>query len=135
MTLNNNRATTEKRLKVLYIEDNLINIKLMKDIFSEFLPYEFISSTNAKEGLVLAKEQNPQLILMDINMDGMSGYEAMKNMKSDADLANISVIAVSGDATPEHAEKALNKGFAGYITKPLNIMSFIETIKGHMDFK
>ena len=64
-------------ITVLYIEDNAANIQLMRDIFAEFLPYELICSSNAQDGIKVAKEQLPQLILMDINMTGMDGYQAL----------------------------------------------------------
>ncbi|MDH5424454.1 MAG: response regulator [Gammaproteobacteria bacterium] len=121
-------SSAEAGVKVLYIEDNSANIKLMQDIFSEFLPYDFISAMNAKEGIALAKEQQPGLILMDINMEGMDGLEAFELIKHDANLATIPVFAISGDAMPEQIEKALALGFSDYISKPFNILNLIETI-------
>jgi CheY-like chemotaxis protein len=127
-----NSTSVETRCTVLYIEDDLVNIKLMLDIFSEFLPYDFISATNAEDGISMAKEHEPNLILMDINMAGMGGYQALAVMKDDAELEKIPVIAISGDTMPEHLEKALAAGFIDYIFKPFNIMEFVETIKQHL---
>ena len=104
----------------------------MKDIFSEFLPFDFISAMNAEDGIVLAQEQCPDLILMDINMNGMGGYEALEIMKNDEGLADVPVIAISGDIMPEHIEKAIAAGFTDYISKPFSMMPFIETIKRHV---
>lgn len=132
MNIRDDQASCEKRQKVLYIEDDSINIQFMKDIFSELLPFDFISAMNAEDGITLAQEQRPNLILMDINMDGMDGYEALEVMKNDAGLADVSVIAISGDTMPEHIEKALAAGFTDYISKPFSIMPFIEAIKRHL---
>lgn len=132
MSIRDNQTSSEKRQKVLYIEDDSINVQFMKDIFSEFLPFDFISAMNAEDGITLAQEQRPDLILMDINMDGMGGYEALEVMKNDAGLADVSVIAISGDTLPEHIEKALAAGFTDYISKPFSMMPFIETIKQHL---
>lgn len=132
MNIRDNQVSSEKRLKVLYIEDDSNNIQFMKDIFSEFLPFDFISAMNAEDGITLAQEQKPNLILMDINMDGMDGYDALDVMKNDTGLAEVSVIAISGDSMPEHIEKALAAGFADYISKPFSMMPFIETIKQHL---
>jgi len=132
MDTRDNQTSSEKRQKVLYIEDDSINIQFMKDIFSEFLPFDFISAMNAEDGIALAQEQRPDLILMDINMDDMDGYEALEVMKNDAGLADVSVIAISGDTLPEHIEKALAAGFSDYISKPFSMMPFIETIKEHL---
>lgn len=129
MNDSDNNSSAEVNVKVLYIEDNSANIKLMEDIFSEFLPYGFIYATNAKDGIALAKEHQPGLILMDINMEGMDGLEAFELLKSDTNLAAIPVYAISGDAMPDQIEKALALGFSDYISKPFNILHLIETIK------
>lgn len=128
-----NEASEEKKLKVLYIEDDSSNIRLMQVVFTEFLPYDFISTTNAGDGIAMAKKQNPSLILMDINMSGMDGYQALAVMEADRDFDGVPVIGISGDAMPEHIEKALAAGFADYITKPFNMMKLIETIKQHIN--
>lgn len=132
MNIKDDQTSSVKRKKVLYIEDDSINIQFMKDIFSEFLPFDFISAMNAEDGIALAQEQRPNLILMDINMGDMGGYEALEIMKNDADLADVSVIAISGDTMPEHIEKALAAGFTDYISKPFSMMPFVEAIKRHL---
>lgn len=128
-----NEASDERKLKVLYIEDDSNNIRFMQDVFLEFLPHDFINATNAGDGIAIAKEQTPSLILMDINMSGMDGYQALAVMQADRDFDGVPVIGISGDAMPEHVEKALAAGFADYITKPFNMMDFVETIKQHLN--
>lgn len=132
MSESGNSATVEVTHTVLYIEDNAVNIKLMREIFSEFLPYEFISALNAKDGIMMAKQRKPSLILMDINMSVMDGYEALAVMKDDAELKKIPVIAISGNSLPEHFEKAQLAGFVDYIPKPFNLIKLVATIKEHI---
>lgn len=133
MSCSDRSSTAKVRTKALYIEDNSANIKLMRDIFSEFLSSDFISVTNAEDGIEVAREQLPDLILMDLNMDGMSGYQALSIMKADAELEGIPVIAVSGDIMPEHLEKARVAGFIDYVSKPFDIMTFVETMKQYLN--
>lgn len=115
--------------KVLYIEDNSANIQLMGDIFSEFLEYELITVNNAKEGVVLVKKHLPDLVLMDINMDGMNGFQALEILKNDSETKSIPVIAISADTMPHQVEEGLEKGFADYLPKPFNIRDLIKKIQ------
>ena len=117
------------KAKVLYIEDNSANIRLMQDIFSEFLPYDFIYAMNASDGIEMAKKEQPALILMDINMAEMNGFEALAVLQQDSAFVTTPVIAISGDAMPEQIDKALAAGFADYISKPFNVVELIDTIK------
>lgn len=119
-------------ITVLYIEDNVSNINLMKDIFSEFLSYNLITATEAKAGIELAKEKMPQLILMDINMTGMNGYEALEVIQASPEIASIPVVALSADAMPHQIEEGLTKGFADYWPKPFNIIELIGSLKNRL---
>lgn len=114
--------------KVLYIEDNAANIRLMEDIFSEFLSFELICANNAEDGIQMARDNLPGLILMDINMEGMNGYQALEIIKQDASISSIPAIAISADAMPDQIEEGIEKGFADYISKPFNVAKLIETI-------
>ena len=124
-----NNSDNKSDIKVLYIEDNPANIKLMQDIFSEFLSYELITVNNAEEGIELAKKHLPQLILMDINMQGMNGYQALEILKNNADTSSIAVIAISADAMPHQIEEGLAKGFVDYLPKPFNINDLINKLE------
>jgi len=122
-------SSVNTKAKVLYIEDNSANIRLMQDIFSEFLPYDFIYAMNAHDGIEMAQKERPELILMDINMTGMNGFEALMVLQQDSVFTTTPVIAISGDAMPEQIDKALAAGFADYISKPFNVVELIDTIK------
>lgn len=131
-----NDSDPEKTLtdiKVLYIEDDSANIVLMRDIFSGFLPYTFIYSINGEDGLLKAQQELPALILVDINMQGLGGYEVLEKVKTIPGLAQTPVFAISGDITPEQIAAALAAGFTQYITKPFNVIELIEAIKGCLE--
>ena len=133
MSARDKNSDSTKQAQVLYIEDNPANTRLMQDIFSEFLSYELICADNAETGIEMCKKYLPNLILMDINMKGMNGYQALEIIKNDPDISVIPVLAISADALPEQIEEGLAKGFSEYISKPFNVGDLIETIKRHLD--
>jgi len=133
MSDNVNDSDTSSGITVLYIEDNPANIKLMQDIFEEFLSYKLHCATNAEEGIEWAKQTIPHLMLMDINMSGMNGYQALEIIKNDVAIAAIPVIAISADAMPHQIEEGLAKGFADYWPKPFNIVELVGSLKKRLD--
>jgi len=133
MSNNVNDSDALSDITVLYVEDNPANIKLMQDIFDEFLSYKLLCATNAEEGIELAKTTMPQLMLMDINMSGMNGYQALEIIKKDAGISAIPVIAISADAMPHQIEEGLAKGFVDYWPKPFNIVELINSLKKRLE--
>ena len=115
--------------KVLYIEDDRALITLMDDIFSGFLPYKLMHCMNGEEGLEIAKAELPALILVDINMEGLNGYEVLERVREISDLDKTPVFAITGDVTPEQIEKAQAAGFSKYITKPFDVVELIAAVK------
>lgn len=121
--------------KILYIEDNLFNQELMKEFMLLLFPgIQLFMETTAELGLETAEKELPQLILMDINLPGMSGIDALRIIRKHHALAKIPVIALSAASMVEDIEKGINVGFDAYITKPFDIQDFkqtIEKILGH----
>ena len=117
---------------VLYIEDNPSNIHLMEDIFEEFLNYNLLTALEAQQGIDLAREKKPQLIIMDINMKGMNGFQALEVIQADPDIADTPVVALSADAMPHQIEEGLSKGFTDYWSKPFNIIELIGSLKNRL---
>jgi len=111
---------------ILYIEDNPANLKLVDRLLSRYTNCHFFYAPTASLGLELAKAHQPDLILMDIHLPGISGVQAKKLMEDDAELVNIPVIAISASALTEDFEKAKQAGFVDYIVKPFEINSFIK---------
>jgi signal transduction histidine kinase/ActR/RegA family two-component response regulator len=122
------KHSSDKNL-ILYIEDNPDNLELVKRIFYRKSDIQLISAPDAEIGINLAKVHKPDLILLDIHLPGMDGFEAFKIMKSLDETINIPIIAVSADAMESDKQKALDLGFLSYVTKPLNIDHFLGEIE------
>ena len=116
------------KITILYIEDNSANIKLMEGIFKRRPEANLVCVKTPEEGLKSAEEILPQLILMDINLPEIDGYEAFKRLKNNPVTSRIPVIAVSANALPRDIEKGLAAGFADYLTKPVNMQKLFDII-------
>jgi two-component system cell cycle response regulator DivK len=112
---------------ILIVEDNEKNRKLVRDILS-FKKYELLESETAEEGIRLAREKQPRLILMDFHLPGMNGIEAFKVLRADPQTRSIPIIAVTASAMTEDRKRILDAGFDGLQTKPINVKEFLETV-------
>ncbi len=117
-----------KSFLVLYIEDNPVNLELVRQILMDREATEMISAHNAKLGIELAASHQPDLILLDINLPGMSGIDACRILKSNAETLNIPVVAISANAMERDVKEAKAAGFVDYVFKPLDIKHFITTL-------
>ncbi len=113
---------------VLYIEDNPMNQRLMQQIFSARGNIELRIAHTAEIGIQLARIEPPALILMDINLPGMSGYDALEALAEEPRTARIPVVAVSANAMKGDVERGLKAGFAAYLTKPIDIPAMFKVI-------
>ena len=113
---------------ILYIEDNPTNLQLMEEILSHTKNTKMYTAHTAELGIQLAKDRIPDLIFMDINLPGMSGYEALEALQQEETTKNIPIFALSADAMPHNIEQGLNAGFKGYLTKPFKIEEILNTI-------
>jgi two-component system, cell cycle response regulator DivK len=118
---------------VLIIEDNPKNMKLFKDIL-QANGYTTIEAVDAKKGIELALAHKPDLILMDIMLPEINGFEAVRILKSDEKTKGILVIALTSFAMAGDKEKAFEAGFDGYITKPINVREFVKEIARIISF-
>lgn len=114
---------------LLYVDDDEANMTLVQHILRRYPSVRLVSAMNATEGLQLAREIRPDLILMDIHMPGMDGFAALHLLQSVEETANIPVIAFSADAMKNEIDRALEAGFRAYITKPIQIDRFIKTLQ------
>ena len=113
---------------ILIIEDNEKNRKLVRDVL-QVKGYKTVETETAEEGIKLAIEQLPALILMDIQLPGMDGITALKRLKADATTKNIPVIAVTASAMTYKRQTMLAEGFDGYQTKPISVKDFLGEIE------
>ncbi|MCZ6668747.1 MAG: ATP-binding protein [Gammaproteobacteria bacterium] len=114
---------------VLYVEDNPENVILMDAIISQMGNIQMINAFNATLGFDLATSKYPDLILMDINLPGMNGIQALNQLLRTRQTKDIPVIAITSSSTPKDVEAGLEAGFKAYITKPINVPEFIRTIE------
>jgi signal transduction histidine kinase/CheY-like chemotaxis protein len=115
---------------VLYIEDNPANLKLVQEIVRFRPDLRLVSAPDGHFGLSLARSQKPDLILMDLNLPGLSGFEVLAQLRREPETARIPAIAVSANAMRADIERALAAGFVRYLTKPIDIGQFNEAIDG-----
>lgn len=118
---------TRTRL-LLYIEDNPANLKLIEQLIARRSDLRLLTAQNGTDGISLALGYLPDVILMDINLPGISGIEAMKIIRLDPTTAHIPIVAVSANAIPRDIEKGLEAGFFRYLTKPIKVNEFMETL-------
>ena len=112
---------------VLVVEDNEINMKLVKSLL-HLGKYQVLEAVDAENGIQSAREHHPDLILMDIQLPGMDGLTATREIKNDPAVKDISVVALTSYAMEGDEEKARDAGCAGYIAKPIDTRSFLETV-------
>ena len=117
--------------KILVIEDNALNLKLVRSLLM-LEDYKIVEADNAETGIQLAKEERPDLILMDIQLPGMDGLSATRQLKADPDLNGIPVVALTAYAMLGDEQKALEAGCAGYISKPLDTKKFPQLISRYL---
>ncbi len=118
--------------KVLIVEDNELNMKLFNDLL-EAHGYETLQTKDGFKALELAREHTPDLILMDIQLPEVSGLEVTKWLKDDDDLSAIPVVAVTAFAMKGDEERIREGGCEAYLSKPITVTTFIETVRSFLD--
>ena len=118
---------------LLYVEDNPANLKLVEQLIARRPDIRLLTAVNGNLGIELARNLLPKVILMDINLPDISGFEALKILREDAKTAHIPVIALSANAMPLDIEKGLKAGFLRYLTKPIKINEFMDALDMALD--
>ena len=113
---------------VLIVEDNEKNMKLVRDVL-QFKGYATLEAVTGAEGVRLAREQRPALILMDIQLPDIDGISALRAIRADGVNAATPVVAVSASVMPDEQQRIAASGFDAFITKPINVRSFLEAVE------
>jgi two-component system, cell cycle response regulator DivK len=113
---------------ILIVEDNEKNMKLVRDVL-RVKGYATLEATTAEEGIQLAVEHRPDLVLMDIHLPGMNGIEARRVLRADPATANIPVIAVTASVMQQDRKQITEAGFEGYVGKPINLKEFLGAVQ------
>jgi CheY-like chemotaxis protein len=116
---------------VLIVEDDLKSLKLFRDLL-QASGYTILEATNGKKAIELAREKKPDLILMDIQMPVMDGFEATKILKADAETRNIPIIVLTSYAMKEDDEKIREAGCDAYISKPIDTKEFLKKVAEYL---
>jgi PAS domain S-box-containing protein len=119
---------------LLYVEDNPANLKLVEQLIARRPDMRLLSARDGNTGIELARANQPDVILMDINLPGISGIEALKVLREDPATAHIPVLALSANAMPRDIEKGLQAGFFRYLTKPIKVNEFMDTLEVALEF-
>ena len=117
---------------VLIVEDNDKNLKLVRDVL-QVKGYATLEAGTAEDGIRLAAERVPDLILMDIQLPGMSGIEALKVLRANPATSAIPVIAVTASVMQQDRNQITEAGFDGYIGKPLNLKEFLDAVRNTLE--
>jgi len=118
---------------LLYVEDNQANMRLVEQIIARRPDLRLLTAVNGVLGIEMARKEQPTVILMDINLPGISGVAAMEILRNDPATAHIPVVALSANAIPRDIEMSLAKGFFRYLTKPIKIKEFTETLNAALE--
>src|SRR3954465_4384869 len=113
---------------ILIVEDNEKNMKLVRDILRHH-GAETVEAATGLDGVRLANERRPDLILMDIQLPDIDGIEALRRIRDDRALDTVAVIAVSASVMPDDQQKIVTSGFDAFVTKPINLKQFLDTVK------
>ncbi|MBU1263445.1 MAG: response regulator [Gammaproteobacteria bacterium] len=113
---------------LIYVEDNPANLMLVEQIIEAIPHVRMLSARDATLGIALARAHQPEVILMDINLPGLSGIQALKILREDPATAHIPVLAISANAMPRDIQKGLEAGFFRYLTKPIKVNEFMQAL-------
>lgn len=113
---------------ILIVEDNEKNMKLARDVLQS-KGYATLEAVTGEEGVRLAIDRKPDLVLMDIQLPGINGIEALRRVRADPGCARIPVVAFTASVTPTDRSQISAAGFDGFLSKPINLKEFLDTVK------
>jgi CheY-like chemotaxis protein len=122
------------RRTLLYVEDNPANMKLVEKLIARYPDIRLVTAVNGTLGIELARATQPKVILMDINLPGISGIEALKILREDPATAHIPVVALSANAMPRDIAMGLKAGFFRYLTKPIKVKELMDTLNVALEY-
>jgi two-component system cell cycle response regulator DivK len=117
--------------RILVVEDNERNLKLIRDVL-QFAGYEIVEATSGEQGVALAQDCEPDLVLMDLQLPQMNGTEALRLLRESPRTRDVPVVAVTAFAMREDRERAFGAGFDGYLQKPISVRALPEQVRGFL---
>ncbi|WP_417795971.1 ATP-binding protein [Terasakiella pusilla] len=125
-------SRSERNRQILYVEDNSQNVSLMQGILEEVEGIELKVASSAEQGMLMIDQMKPDLLLMDINLPGMNGFDALKQLKDNPKTKDVPVIAISAHAMDLSIQKSLEAGFSDYVSKPIDVRNLLSVITKHI---
>ena len=119
---------------MLCVEDNPANMELVEQIIARRPELKLLTAVTGPLGMELARDARPDVILMDINLPGISGIDALKLLRECPDTAHIPVVALSANAMPRDIANGMKAGFFNYLTKPIKVREFMDTLDAALEF-
>jgi two-component system cell cycle response regulator DivK len=116
--------------RILLVEDNEMNMKLFRDVL-QATGYATLEATSGEEAIEVARTHAPALVLMDVQLPGIDGIEALARLRRDEQTASIPVLALTAQAMIGDREQFLDAGFDGYLSKPVDVLELIQTVQEH----
>ena len=116
---------------ILVVEDNERNLKLLRDVL-EYAGYDVRVARTGEDGVTLAVKEPPDLVLMDLQLPGIDGMEALRQLRASPRTADIPVVAVTAQAMKQDRERALEAGFNGYVEKPISVRAFPDQVRSFL---
>jgi CheY-like chemotaxis protein len=121
--------------KILYIEDNKTNAMLVTKVLQNIEDVELYCAASGEEGIELARSMSPDLVLLDIGLPGMSGYDVLRHIREDSSLAGTRVVAMTASASEDDVAVGVQVGFDAYLTKPFDIRHFLRLLDKLLDVR
>ena len=118
--------------RILVVEDNDRNLKLVRDVL-QFAGFHVVEARTGEEGVALARQSPPDLVLMDVQLPGIDGTEALRQLRESPSTATIPVVALTAFAMKDDEERTRRAGFDGYVAKPLSVRALPEQVRGFLD--
>jgi CheY-like chemotaxis protein len=115
---------------ILYVEDNPANVAFMRDLVSTFENIHLLAAPTAEIGVEMARERRPEVIIMDINLPGMSGLDALRALREAPETKETPVIALTAAASERDRQRGMHAGFYRYLTKPVRVDEFVAALDG-----
>lgn len=117
--------------RILVVEDNALNMKLVRDVL-QHAGFTVVTATTGEEGVRLARESSPDLVLMDLQLPGIDGHEALRRLRAGGSEAATPVVAVTAFAMHEDRARAIEAGFDGYLEKPISVRSLPDQVRSFL---
>lgn len=121
----------DSKTKILIVEDNIANLELFTDIL-QINGFECLTAMKGEDAIEIARRENPDMILLDIQMPGMDGMTVGRILKSDENTRHLKIVALTAHAMRGDKETFIKEGFDGYIPKPIKVKEFLEAVREYL---